>query len=270
MNQELIKHQIATSRLDTEILLSTVLEINKVKLYTENNKELTEQQLALLLQYLERRKNKEPIAYIIGNKEFYGLTYLVNSDVLIPRPETELIIEEMLALDLKNKSILDLCAGSGNIGITLNKCCKESQITCSDISAKALNCARQNAGKILGQHNITFVQSDLFANIINQYDFIVSNPPYIPTKEIASLEENVRLYEPKLALDGGENGLLYYQEIIKQSPNYFKHQGYLLLELNPYLKDNVSSLLNEFGFRVIKIRKDYAGLDRLIISKYEK
>lgn len=264
------KYNIATYNLDAEILISHILNINRVKLYMDFNKLLSKEKLYKIKTIISRRTKYEPIAYLLGYKEFYGLSFYVNSNVLIPRPETELLIDEILQYDLKNKKILDIGTGSGNIGITIKKTVTEAIVTCSDISSKALNIALKNKNNLLDKKSkIEFIKSNIYSDISGQYDYIISNPPYISSDEMKTLPDDVNNFEPHIALNGGCDGMVYYNKIISPVKKILKHGGCLFLEINPSLKEKIVLLINKASLKVLNIKKDYNGYDRIIIIKNE-
>ncbi len=217
-----------------------------------------------------------PIQYIIGHAEFCGLDLMVNEDVLIPRPETEMLVEA--AVDIvrvkgqgakdEGMKILDLCTGSGNIAIALTKSVPDCKIIASDISDNALDTARVNAEKYGCSGRIGFVKSDLFDNIEDKFDIIISNPPYIARHEFSELPKEV-LMEPKLALDGGEDGLDFYRKIIAGAPRIIKEGGYVIFEIGFGQLKGVSEIISGSGcFDISEVRKDFNGIDRVVVAKW--
>lgn len=213
---------------------------------------------------LAKRAKRVPLEHIIHGTEFMGLPFYVNGHVLIPRQDTECVVE--LALKYcEGKSVLDLCTGSGCIGISLAVLGKCREVTLSDISSDALEVAKRNA-KENGVDAI-FVESDLFSRITGKYDLIVSNPPYIPSGEIGHLMPEVRDHDPLLALDGGEDGLSFYRRIIKESRSHLTEGGWLCLEIGHDQGGSVRELMDWEGFVQVIIRQDLAGLDRIVLGK---
>ncbi len=257
---------IPNPRLDAEIILSYVLNLKRIELYLQNYN-LNKKKLLILENLVLRRVKREPVAYITGVKEFYGIEFKVTKDVLIPRPETELLVETLLNYNLYNFSLLDIGTGSGNIAITLKKYNPSLDITAIDISDSALQIAKYNAKKIISHLNISFIQSDLFENINKKFDIIVSNPPYIPSDEIGSLMPDVKNFEPKIALDGGKDGLYFYKKIINSAPQYLNNNGLLVLEINPQLINSIKTLFYQNKFKIIEIINDYSGFERVIVSQ---
>ena len=248
-----------------------VLNLSNEELIMYNKKEISEdEQMQYYLTLVEIAQGK-PIQYITNKQEFYGSEFYVNEDVLIPQPDTEILVEEVLnIIDTYNENvkILDMCTGSGCIGISLNKKMPDEKVTLLDISDKALLVAEKNANMILGDlSNIKFIKSNMFEEIEEEFDIIVSNPPYIESKEIVKLDKQVQ-HEPILALYGGEDGLDFYRILIEQSHKYLSDNGYLCLEIGYNQKDKVLQLLNENkNYTNIYSKKDLSGNDRIIIAQ---
>ena len=245
-------------------LLAFTLNVPKEYLIINNEKELSKQDFEYYKNYITRLINGEPIQYIIGKQEFMGIEFNVNKDVLIPQPDTEILVEETIkiAKEYNKPKVLDLCTGSGAIAVSIKKYVPEAEVFASDISIKALQLA-----KINNIDNINFIESNLFENINNEFDIIVSNPPYIRTEEIKSLSKEVQ-NEPLIALDGGQDGLDFYRDIIKQAHNYLKSNGKLCLEIGDEQKDAITQILkSNFNYTNIKYYKDLQGNDRVIIAE---
>lgn len=265
---QLKQNNVEDSNLKARMLLANILGKPKEYFITHDNEDIDETEFFLQIKMLI---NKTPIQYIINNQEFMKLNFYVDENVLIPQPDTEILVEEVISLaeGKENLEILDLCTGSGCIGISLAKYIEKSRVTAIDISNKAIQIAKLNAEKNLVHKNIKFIESDMFKNIEEQYkfDFIVSNPPYIETKVIEELSEEVRK-EPKIALDGGEDGLNFYKEIANNAYKYLKKDGYLCLEIGYDQKEDVIKLLDIIGeYKEIYSKKDLSGNDRIIVAK---
>ena len=209
-----------------------------------------------------QRCGRMPLQYLTGEQEFMGLPFCVNEHVLIPRQDTEVLVEEAMREPFDGEQILDLCTGSGCIGISIQSFCSNTQVTAADISEDALKVAQKNAKE--NQVPVEFVHSDLFKEISGSYDMIVSNPPYIPSKVIETLMPEVRDHEPIKALDGKEDGLYFYRRITEESVAYLKPGGYLLYEIGHDQGEAVSSYMRENGFDEIEVIRDLAGLDRVV------
>lgn len=264
--------KIEDALLKARILLANILDKNKEYLLIHDEEEINEKIVNLYMQKIEELKNHKPIQYIIKKQEFMGFDFYVDENVLIPQPDTENLVEEVLFIinSIKDKSlkILDLCTGSGAIAISLSKILNSDKILIygSDISEKALKIAQDNA--IQNCSKVVFLKSNIFNEINNNYkfDIIVSNPPYIETKTIEELSEEVK-YEPHLALDGGEDGLYFYREIIKNAKKYLNPNGYLAFEIGYNQKKQVEKLLEENGYKNIYSRKDLSGNDRVVVAQ---
>jgi len=270
---------IDTSSLDASVLLANVLGISRSSLIARGTEILQKEDINKFYSFIDRRKKGECIAYITGNKEFFGLNFTVNPNVLVPRPDTEILVEAALehlkTLNTdnvtKNKiNVLDLCTGCGAVAVSLKHEMPEIEVWAADISSKALEIAQENADKLLTGSSIKFFHSDLYeaiSEINSLFSLIVSNPPYIPTDEIKTLSVEVQ-NEPLLALDGGKSGLKIIERIIEKAPDYLQHNGWLLLEASPYQMEKISSLLVNSGFKDIKLYKDLSGQERVIGGKY--
>ena len=254
--------------LKAKILLEYILKVEREYIITHYEDIVSETQITLYQSKLEELKRGKPIQYITNHQEFMKLDFYVDENVLIPQPDTEILVEKVIEI-LKNKkntcSVLDICTGSGAIGISIAKYIPKADVYVSDISRPALKIAQKNALKNEVE-NIHFILSDGFKNINKKdFDIIVSNPPYIETDIINGLPEEVK-HEPHLALDGGKDGLDFYRIFSEQSPLFLKPSGYLCLEIGYQQKEEVSKLLKNY-FKNIKIFQDYGGRDRVVISE---
>ena len=218
------------------------------------------------------RAQRIPLQHITGEQEFMGLDFKVNEHVLIPRQDTETLVEEALKKIRPGMQILDMCTGSGCILESILKFAERKEICVSgtgcDISEEALKVAKENDSRL--QTGAVFIQGDLFENIAETYDMIVSNPPYIRTEEINRLEEEVKLHDPWIALDGKEDGLYFYRLIVKESVKHIKKVDIFCLMTGFDQGKDVSALLEEQGYEEIQIKKDLAGLDRVVMGRYNK
>lgn len=261
-----------TPRLDVELLLEKALGgVDRLYIHLNINKELTEEQEGLFLELVKDRLNGRPIAYIVGNREFMGLDFYVKEGVLIPRPDTEALVEEVIELckDKGDVSILDIGTGSGAITVSLAKYIRNSKLMSFDISDIALEVGKKNAVSNEVDSKITFVKSDLFTSIKGKdirFDIIVSNPPYIPQKDIETLHTQVKDYEPYNALEGGEDGFDFYRAITEQSIDYINEGGVLAYEVGHDQADDVAKIMETNGYANIYTKKDLQGIDRVVIG----
>ena len=249
---------------DSALLLSSVLGRPALDLRLDEDTSLSREELAAFSALADHRLRREPLQYILEEAFFFGRPFRVDPRVLIPRPETELLCEWALESAAPEASlrVLDLCCGSGCIGITLRLERPLARVTLADLSPDALAVARQNAAAL--DADVRFACGDLFEPLTGQsFDLILSNPPYIPAAECASLQDEV-LREPRIALDGGEDGLLFYRRIIAGAPAFLSPGGWLYLELGLGEDQAVRQLMEEHSFTEIGIRKDYSGIARMI------
>ena len=262
-----------TPRLDVEIFLQKALgDVDRIYIHLNLNKELTKEQYDEFLGYINDRINGRPVAYIVGNREFMGLDFFVKEGVLIPRPDTETLVEEIIQL-CKNKNeeinIVDIGTGSGAITVSLAKYIKNSKITSLDISDIPLEVGKINAVNNGVDNRIEFLKSDVFTAINNtekKFDIIVSNPPNIPKKDIETLHTQVKDYEPYNALEGGEDGLDFYRQITEESIKYLKQGGILAYEVGHDQAEDVSKIMKYHGYDKIYTKKDIQGIDRVVIG----
>lgn len=224
------------------------------------------EKIAQLRQLAQRRAGGEPLQYITGEAWFMGLRFEVSPSVLIPRADTEILVETALEQLEDGESVLDMCTGSGCILLSIAKLGNPGRTDGADISAAALEAARRNADN-LGLHETEFIQSNLWEQITGRYDMIVSNPPYIPSEEIPHLMREVALHEPQTALDGGADGLDFYREITRQAKDYLMPGGRLLMEIGADQGAAVLAMMQEAGFEKVSIRKDLAGNDRVVYGR---
>lgn len=266
---------IADAPTDARLLLWKAAGITLTEYALDPFREMEEKWTRQYLELIGRRRKRIPLQHLTGEQEFMGLSFLVNREVLIPRQDTELLAEEALKLLKPGMRVLDLCTGSGCIIISLERIGTErgladetSSFTGSDISPGAVRTAMANAAR--HQAGVRFVQSDLFEKLEGGYDLIVSNPPYIPTAVIAGLEEEVRSHDPLLALDGKEDGLHFYRRILGEADGYLNPGGWLLFEIGCDQREAVTELMERRGYRQVQAKKDLAGLDRVVIGRYDR
>ena len=259
---QLNKNNVEDSTSKARRLLAFVLDVKKEHLIINDNMEILQEQEEKYNTYIDEIIAGRPIQYILGYQEFMGIKFKVTEDVLIPQPDTEILVEKTIdiAKEFEQPKILDLCTGSGAIAIAISKYVPQAQITASDISERALKVAKANDEN----KRINFIYSDMFENINKTFDIIVSNPPYIKTDIIKTLSKEVQ-NEPHLALDGGKDGLDFYKEIINNGYKYLKDNGYILIEIGEDQKEDIINLIKQNkNYSYIKTYKDLAGNDRVI------
>ena len=256
------KENIADAKIDAWYLLQMACKIDRNFYYLHEEDELTAEQQSEYESTVHKRAEHVPLQYIIGEQEFMGLKFKVNSNVLIPRQDTETLVEEALRVAKPGMRVLDLCTGSGCIIISLAKNVADISCTGSDISKQALLVAKENAKA--NEVEVEWERSDLFENISGTFDLIVSNPPYIPTGEIPGLMPEVRDFEPVDALDGKEDGLYFYRIITEKSPEYLTSDGYLSFEIGYDQGEAVSAMMRQCGYTQVEVIKDLAGNDRVV------
>lgn len=253
---------IEEASLDARLLLEEVCNTNRNDLLAHGDEPVEEERYKAYLGFVEKRSRHIPLQHILGYQEFMGLRFRVTPDVLIPRQDTETLVEEVMRCLHDGMRILDLCTGSGCILLSLLRYSNHCKGTGSDLSEAALEVARSNA-EALGLE-AEFIRSDLFEKITGKYEVIVSNPPYIPSGEISGLMEEVREHDPLMALDGGEDGLFFYKKIIAQAVDYLYPGGMLFFEIGAEQGDAVSRLMKEAGYLEVSVCRDLAGLDRVV------
>lgn len=261
----LLNAGIEDARNDAWLLLTMVSKINRTYYYVHMDEEIPREQVKEYENLLYKRGERVPLQYITGEQEFMGLPFHVSPAVLIPRQDTETLVEEALKRVQPGMKVLDMCTGSGCILISIMKNSANVEGHGFDISKQALLIAKENAK--LNHVSPTFERSDLFENVTDTYDMIVSNPPYIPTDVIPGLMPEVADYEPIQALDGKEDGLYFYRRIAEECVDYLKEKGMILFEIGHDQGKAVSELLTEAGFAGVQVVKDLAGNDRVVIGE---
>lgn len=274
--QKMSEAGIADAAVDAWILFELVTGMNRTRFLLDRSGQMEE---TLRVQYealTAKRCSHIPLQHLTGEQAFMGLVFHVNEDVLIPRQDTEVLVEKALECIHPGMKILDMCTGSGCIAISLavlgKECLRKNrseapgmQVDAADVSLEALSVAERNND--LHCADVHLIHSDLFTAVTDSYDMIVSNPPYIPTAVIDGLSEEVRLHEPHLALDGAEDGLFFYRKIINESSSYLNADGWLLFEIGYDQGSTVSELMRASGFEDVEIIKDLAGLDRVVLGR---
>lgn len=258
---------VPSPRLDSEIILARTLNISRTDLWMQKQRILNEFEIKVVKKYMERRLNREPISQIFGHQEFWSLDFVVDENVLSPRPETELLIDTALHSILSpTTKILDLGTGSGAIAVTMAKEISECKVSAIDIDPKALNIAKENSERHGVINRIEFICADLrTSDWSGCFSLILSNPPYIKSEDIEKIMPEVRNYEPRKALDGGVTGLEFYKSIIPMAVDQLEENGFLILEIGHDQADEIKALLNNFScYQNIKVIQDYSGYDRVI------
>lgn len=259
---------VENPRLDAEVLLSNILKKERIYLYVEFDKPLLPEELSSFREAIKKRVAKQPVAYILGYKEFMGIEFKVNSDVLIPRPDTEILVENALRrLEKYEKpTFADIGTGSGAIAVSIVKLSNNINGVAVDISSKALTIAKENAEKAEVGDKLQFFEGNLCEPISNlKFTALLSNPPYIPNGDIVNLTPEVR-NEPHLALAGGEDGLDCYRELIKQGHNLIIEGGFMMFEVGINQAESVAAIARKYDdMEVLEIIKDYAGIDRVVV-----
>lgn len=259
------KADIVDAKTDSWLLLAMACKIDHTYYYMHIDEEMTEEQAREFEVLIKKRAERVPLQYITGEQEFMGLTFHVNSNVLIPRQDTETLVEEALKVVRPGMKIMDMCTGSGCVLISILKNAHDIEGIGYDISKQAINVAKENAK--LNEVPAVFERSDLFEDVVeNDFDVIVSNPPYIPTDVIATLMPEVAEFEPREALDGRGDGLYFYSKILEQCKNYMKPDGYVLLEIGCKQGDSVSTMMRLAGFSEVHVIKDLARNDRVVMG----
>lgn len=265
--EQLQKAGITDAELDARLLLEFICHTDRNALYAHGDLEIEDEKMQDFLQLIEKRAAHIPLQHLTGKQNFMGLDFLVNEHVLIPRQDTEILVEEIMRDLHDGIRILDMCTGSGCILLSLLHYSNDCVGVGVDVSEDALAVARQNADR-LAEKQAVFIQSDLFEKVEGSFDLIVSNPPYIRSQEIAGLMPEVREHEPHLALDGKNDGLHFYREIIKEAMLHLKRGGQLFFEIGYDQGEAVQALLATNGYTEIAVVKDYAGLDRVVYGTF--
>ena len=270
---------IESPRLTAELLLSHALGLDRISLYLRFDQPLTDPELSSYRGLITRRIRREPLQYITGIKEFWSLEFAVDPRGLIPRPETEALVEKAVAIlkekrkmDSREPLVLDMCTGCGAIAVAISKEIPEARIWATDVSKEVLKLARLNAERHGVTPRIEFRQGDLWEALptppLPKFDLIVSNPPYVPTEEFEALPPEVRDYEPRLALDGGTGGTRILTRILKAAPDYMSPGGWIMVELDPRQVDNMVRLAEETGrYGEVRPEKDFSGRNRFITAR---
>jgi len=263
---------IPSPHLNAELLIAHVLECSRLDLYMKYDRPLAEKDLSHIKKLIKSRASHYPIQYLLGVTEFYGIPFFVEEGVLIPRPETEILVDAVISYIKKSDkttwTLLDIGTGTGNIPIAISTSFKETEkdihIDAVDASEKAIPLARKNIDN-LKIENITLLISDIFDKATDTYDCIISNPPYVSESEFKELPEEVRDHEPREALLAREDGLEFYHTILQNAGKYIKDDGRIFFEIGAYQKDGVAKLAKEYNYKIIDIKQDYNDFDRVLI-----
>jgi release factor glutamine methyltransferase len=271
-SEDFKKRGLTSARLESELLLAEVLGTDRIRLVIDATRPLTKDELSRFRDLIGRRRKGEPIAYILGRREFYGRTFKTDSRALVPRPDTETLVDVALERTRPRNLFaraLDLCTGTGVVALTLLRERPTWRVTGTDISAEALSLAVENAQRLGAISGLRLAEGDLFEAVLagEKFELITSNPPYIPTSELAELDADIRDFEPKLALDGGSDGLDFYRRLIREAPRFLVPGGVLAVEIGCTQGTAVTRMLEEVGFRDIETRRDLAQLDRVVSAK---
>ncbi|MCI8935876.1 MAG: peptide chain release factor N(5)-glutamine methyltransferase [Lachnospiraceae bacterium] len=264
--EELKEAGVEEAALDARLLLEEVCGTDRNDLLVHGDRLVAEDQLERYMECIDLRSKRIPLQHILGYQEFMGLKFKVTPDVLIPRQDTETLVEEVMRNLHDGMRILDMCTGSGCILLSLLRYSNDCVGTGCDLSEAALQVAQENARAL--SLEAEFIQSDLFEKVQGKYEIIVSNPPYIPSQEILTLMEEVRDHDPLMALDGREDGLYFYKEIIKGAGQHLHPGGMLFFEIGCTQAEDVSRYLKEAGYKEVTVCKDLAGLDRVVSGVY--
>ena len=268
------KKGVELPRANAEILLAEILKCKRLELYLSFEKPLNEKELNQYREFIRQRGSRIPLQYITGHVEFFGMEFIVNHNVLIPRPETELLVEKIILENNKSTEfrILDIGIGSGNISVVLAKHLPNARVTGIDISESAINTAKQNAGLNLITDNLEIIRFDIFnddLSQLNKYDIIVSNPPYISQEDYKELEPELKFHEPRIALTDGNNGFTFYKKIVNSAAQLLYPGGKIYFEVGKDQHAKIFKILLENNFRNVHFLKDYSGIERIIYGELE-
>lgn len=265
--------KIDTARLDSQLILGKVLNKDKIYLMINSSEEVAKEKEEEFLNLINKRMENMPVRYILGEVDFMGLDFYIEEGVLIPRSDTEVLVEEVLKIIVEDEKlyVCDLCSGSGAIGISLAYYRKNIMVDLIDFYEKPEEISKKNIIKNNLEKQVKFIKSDLLKEPIKElkkYDIIVSNPPYIKEDVIETLMDDVKNYEPISALSGGDSGLIFYERIVEESKKVLKENGILAFEIGYDQGDSVSNIMKNNGYIDIKVVKDLAGLDRVVIGRF--
>jgi len=259
---KLSHHNIENPKLNIGIIIEEVTRIRRLSLPLHFHQEISSEQISQIRSMIKRRCQNEPLQYILGYTEFYGFKFKVRPDVLIPRPETEYLIERIQDNITNPQRILDIGTGSGAIAITLKKIFPEAKVVALDISPTALKVAQENA--LLNKVEITFIQADIYSEEIGKFDLLVSNPPYVTEEEYDQLPIEVKHFEPIQALVGSESGLFFYRKILELASSILNHPATIFFEIGEHQAQDIKKIASSYNLNQLEIIQDLAGKDRII------
>jgi release factor glutamine methyltransferase len=266
--EDFAKRRSSSPRLDAEVLLAHALRTDRVRLVIESDRELEPAELGLYRSLIERRRRGEPVAYILGRREFFGLDFVVDRRALVPRPDTEALVEVALERTRPRSQYgraLDLCTGSGCVAVAFAKARPTWRVTATDISTDAVALAWENARRVGVASCLAVLAGDLFTPVANEhFELVLANPPYIPSADIAALDVDVREFEPRRALDGGSDGLDLVRAVVSAAPRHLVPGGVLAVEVGFDQAPRARSLFEAAGFTFIESRRDYGGHERVV------
>lgn len=262
---ELLMSDISDANIDAWYLLEYVTGMSRAAFFLKRSENISQKEENEYREVINKRKKHIPLQHITGTQEFMGFDFFVNENVLVPRQDTECLVENVLPYAY-GKKILDMCTGSGCIIISLKKLEETAECTGVDISEKALEIALKNARS--NEADVSFIKSDMFKNIIEKYDIIVSNPPYIRPDVIKTLEPEVREHDPMLALDGGEDGLMFYRILAEEGKKHLARPGRIFMEIGYDQGKAVKEIFENEGFKEVVVKKDLCENDRVVIAEY--
>jgi release factor glutamine methyltransferase len=270
--QDFRSKRFESPRLEAELLVGRATGLDRVQLIAHGDRPVSADELACIREFIQRRRRAEPSAYILGEREFYGLTFRVDARVLIPRPDTETLVDVALERTRHHSEYgeaLDLCTGSGCVAIAFKHQRPTWQVTATDVSGEALDVARANAERLGTVFGMAFQRSDLFAGLSpgRRFELITANPPYIPRAELAKLQPDVREFEPELALVGGDDGLDIVRRLVEQAPEHLEPGGVLALEMGYDQGEATSALFRAASFEQVTTTKDYGTRDRVVSGR---
>jgi release factor glutamine methyltransferase len=269
--EDFTKRKSPSPRLDAEVLLAFALKVDRVRLVIESDRALETAELSLYRTLIERRRRGEPVAYILGRREFYGIDLRVDRRALVPRPDTETLVDVALERTRARSAYgraLDLCTGTGCVAIAFAKARPTWRVTATDVSPDATDLAWENVRRVGVAFSVRTAVGNLFEPVADErFELVVSNPPYVPSAEIETLEPDVREFEPRAALDGGADGLDLVRTVVNRAPRHLEPGGVLALEIAFDQADRVAPLFEQAGFAQIERRRDYGGRERVVSGR---